>query len=403
MDSVSQGQPRFSKDQQLIIAAYELDVPKVKALLADGANPDARLGIYDQHLFENKWVLSHSPIGSDKWTPLLAVTGNHPAPQPANRTENTPDALEAAAKKLCEIDPKLIRERDRRRMEIARLLIEAKADLDLDDGRGTTALASATPGYEEVAILLITAGAEINTQNRIYIDGPYGITPLHYATKSPKILYAMLKRHPKLDVQDSNGETPLHWAARDHNVTSVKMLLAAGADPKVKDKNDNTPAYWCKTYRGDPDAATKEVIAQLLPPAPLTPDASRQLPATEIVAEEVRKLAGTWTVKMVTQDGQDRKKKGYDIAEFVFSADDVTIKWPKKVAKSKYRLNVHRQPKTIDLLTQENEPYSAAANGAYELNGDTLKLVLGPPDSYRSEISDKNQLLFILVRKKTVP
>ena len=90
----------YTKGQQLVIAAFHLDVERVKMLLADGVNPDTRLGFYDQHLFEEKWTLAYSPMGSDKWTPLLAVANSHRAPQPDKRAENTSAGRDAAMAKL---------------------------------------------------------------------------------------------------------------------------------------------------------------------------------------------------------------------------------------------------------------------------------------------------------------
>jgi len=265
-DSESWAQSRFSKDQQLVVASFDLDVANVKALLAEGANPNARLGVYDRNLFADKWTLAYSHVGSSKWTPLLAVANSHRAPQPQERAENTSDGLEAARRKMNSIDPKLIQERDERRVEITKLLIAAKANLDLEDQRGTTALAAAVyEGFDSIALLLIAAGAEINTKSGIYIDGTDEITPLHRATRHPTVLQAMLKRTPKLEVQDSTGETPLHWATRDHNVASVKLLLAAGANPTAKDKEGHTPVHWCTTYSfTTPDDAAKKEITKLL-------------------------------------------------------------------------------------------------------------------------------------------
>lgn len=258
---------RFTADQQLVVVAFELDVKKVESLLKEGANPNARLGKYDdKRLFEDKWTLG-TPIGSNKWTPLLAVAFSHRAPQPERRAENTVAGLDAARKKLKAIDPKLIAERDSRRNAIAKLLIDAKADLDLDDGRGSTALSIAVyHNYENVALLLIESGANIDTKTGVYIDGPADITPVHEATSNPTVLKAMLKRGAKVNVQSSDGDTPLHWAASRRNVESVKLLLEAGADPNVKDKTGRTPASWCKTYDEieSPGDAEKKQIAKLL-------------------------------------------------------------------------------------------------------------------------------------------
>ena len=247
-----------------MVAAYNLDLDKVKALLADGASPNARLGFYDEHLFEDKWESALSPSGSEQWTPLLATCSSPRAPQPTKRTENTLRALEAARTQRRRIDPRLIRERDERRTAIVKELVSAKADLNLDDGHGATALAMSAGADEEIALLLIGAGADINTKERIYIDGTFDQTPLHHATAKPNVLEAMLKRNAKLDAQDSTGKTPLHWAVRRLNVASVKLLLNAGADPKVKDKSNRVPADLCGGSYADADSARRETIRKML-------------------------------------------------------------------------------------------------------------------------------------------
>lgn len=271
--STSQGAAKtaYSKDQQLVIAAFELDVERVKILLADGANPDARLGFYDKHLFEDKWSFGYSHIGSDKWTPLLAVANSHREPQPDQRAENTIAGREAAMAKLKAIDQRLIAERDSRRIAIAKLLIGAKANLDLDDGYGATALsASVYNGFEELSLLLISSNAKLDTKTGVYIDGDGDITPIHRAAKSPKVLHAMIQRGANVNVADTSGETPLHWAVRDDNVESVKLLIEAGANVAATDKAGRSPSYWCKTYDGIefPGDEKKRAISKLLDAAP---------------------------------------------------------------------------------------------------------------------------------------
>ena len=54
------------------------------------------------------------------------------------------------------------------------------------------------------------------------------------------------------ECEDHNGSgwTPLHWAAKDGNVTIAQLLVSHGADVNVKDKAGQTPlhraAYWGK-------------------------------------------------------------------------------------------------------------------------------------------------------------
>ncbi|MBZ4192418.1 ankyrin repeat domain-containing protein [Niabella beijingensis] len=49
------------------------------------------------------------------------------------------------------------------------------------------------------------------------------------------------------------GESPLHRAAAFGNVSIVKMLLEAGADPSMKDANGDTPISWGSWYLRDAD------------------------------------------------------------------------------------------------------------------------------------------------------
>jgi len=49
------------------------------------------------------------------------------------------------------------------------------------------------------------------------------------------------------------GESPLHRAAAFGNVTIIKMLLDAGAEPSMKDANGDTPISWGSWYLRDAD------------------------------------------------------------------------------------------------------------------------------------------------------
>ena len=52
-------------------------------------------------------------------------------------------------------------------------------------------------------------------------------------------------------------------------------------------------------------------------------------------------------------------------------------------------------------LNPENERLKADVGKAiYELDGDTLKLCLGPPDNRPTEFTDKDKALLVLKRKK---
>lgn len=44
-----------------------------------------------------------------------------------------------------------------------------------------------------------------------------------------------------VNFQDANGNTLLHWAVKREKVDLIKLLLAYGADPAIKNKRGNTP------------------------------------------------------------------------------------------------------------------------------------------------------------------
>ena len=55
---------------------------------------------------------------------------------------------------------------------------------------------------------------------------------------------ALLKNSHDLDSKDSDGRTPLSWAAEKGHEAVVKLLLEKGAELETKDKYGRTPLSW---------------------------------------------------------------------------------------------------------------------------------------------------------------
>lgn len=88
---------------------------------------------------------------------------------------------------------------------------------------------AALKGHLDLARKLIDRGADVNKT---------GWTPLHYAATGGHlaIMELLLEHHAYIDAESPNGTTPLMMAAQYGSIDAVKLLLAAGADPRLKNQ-----------------------------------------------------------------------------------------------------------------------------------------------------------------------
>ena len=110
------------------------------------------------------------------------------------------------------------------RPEVVRLLLDRGADVDARESwGGTTALMWAvSEGHAEVVGLLIAAGADVDARSRIYpvadAAGSEGPEPEDAVPDAAPVAYS------------NGGFTPLLFAAREGDIASARLLLAAGAE-----------------------------------------------------------------------------------------------------------------------------------------------------------------------------
>ena len=101
-----------------------------------------------------------------------------------------------------------------------------------EDGEGRTGLQiAATNGNLQIAAILIKAGANIDTKDKL------GNTALHLAIDRNQVEMAQLLIDvgAALDVDNRNGMTPLMVAASRGNAAIVQALLAKGANARKTD------------------------------------------------------------------------------------------------------------------------------------------------------------------------
>ena len=91
---------------------------------------------------------------------------------------------------------------------------------------------AAIKGNEDAVKQLIARDADVNKT---------GWTPLHYAASGGteqhlRIAALLLENHAYIDAASPNGTTPLMMAAQYGSSDIVKLLLAEGADPTLKNR-----------------------------------------------------------------------------------------------------------------------------------------------------------------------
>ncbi|KAI5860619.1 ankyrin repeat and protein kinase domain-containing protein 1 [Durotheca rogersii] len=146
-------------------------------------------------------------------------------------------------------------------VDLARILIEGRANVAATNNRGRTALHLAAESnhgqqQEDMVKLLLHCGANPGAVS----DG--GWTPLHNATQGgyAPVVSLLLQANANVNAELSNGMTPLHWAAFNGFKEIVQLLLAQpDINLTIKDSFNRTPMI-CAAEKNHPE------IVQLLSP-----------------------------------------------------------------------------------------------------------------------------------------
>lgn len=111
---------------------------------------------------------------------------------------------------------------------------------DVDDSGHTALHIAAINGNLQIAAILIKAKAKLD------VTDPLGNTPLFYAAERNQVEMAqlLLDVGAEVDKQNKNGMTPLMIAASRGNIGIVQPLLAKGANPRKADFTGRDAIGW---------------------------------------------------------------------------------------------------------------------------------------------------------------
>lgn len=108
-------------------------------------------------------------------------------------------------------------------------------------------------------------------------------------------------------------------------------------------------------------------------------------------------IQGTWLAQTESQNGNKR-----DVSyRYVFSGDQVSFTDETgKEMKYSFKLDTTSKPRLITIQPMDTLAGSTPVSVAYELNGDSLTIVVAPAGLRPAEISDRNNQELIICRRK---
>ena len=145
-------------------------------------------------------------------------------------------------------------------VEVMGVLVEAGASPTATDKRGRTPLMAAVQSRKPEAIrFLIDNGADVNARDQLQGTALVRAAGSFGDLESVQVL---LSAGAEVNVQDKNGMTPLMWAARWGDAPRVLALVEAGATVTVRDNSGKTALDWARS-RGGRAAETIEILQPL--------------------------------------------------------------------------------------------------------------------------------------------
>ena len=124
--------------------------------------------------------------------------------------------------------------------QVQELLASGKSPNDTDNEEHTALHVAAMNGNLQIAAIMIKAKAKLDPQDKL------GHTPLHYAAdrNHADVAKLLLDVGVAVDPENRNGVTPLMLAASRGNLDVIRVLLDKGANPTKTDFTGRDAIGW---------------------------------------------------------------------------------------------------------------------------------------------------------------
>lgn len=141
-----------------------------------------------------------------------------------------------------------------------KMLINAGAGLNIENNDDDTALSLALnlKNFNFTRMLIIAGAKDIGIKS--YATG---VTALHMAVENNDVLLIEIllsKDDDIVNVEDDDGQTPLHWAARLNHLEVIQTLIKNNADKNILDSKGDKPIDILKRNNPQMEEAELEAI-----------------------------------------------------------------------------------------------------------------------------------------------